>query len=52
MQSKVSGRYLFADPAPGPLSDVDREDGVAPVGFFVEVVLSSRAHQLAPVQKV
>lgn len=25
---------------------------MAPVGLFVEVVLSGRAHQLAPVQKV
>ncbi len=49
---RTSAGHLLADPAPGSLGDVDREDGVASVGFFVEVVLSGRAHQLAPVQKV
>lgn len=45
-------RYLFADPASGPLGDVDREYGVAPIGLFIEVVLGGRAHQLTPVQKI
>lgn len=45
-------RYLFADPAPGPLGNVDGEDRVAPVRLFIEVVLSGRTHQLAPVQQI
>lgn len=44
--------YLFADPAPGPLGHVDREDGVAPIGLFVEVMLGGRAHQFASVKEV
>lgn len=44
--------HLFANPASCPLGHIHREDGVAPVRVFVEVVHGGCAHQLTPVKKV
>lgn len=52
MYSTTVVPHLFTDSAFCPLSNVDREDGVAPVGVFVQVVHGGRSHQLAPVEEV
>lgn len=44
--------YLLADPAPCPLSNVRREDGVTSVGVFIEVVHGSRPHEFTSVEEV